>query len=209
MSHRTALLLALVGVTAGCNPAITDLGDADADVLAQVARVSQGQVTPAERVLVDLLQRGSRDPGSPLDLPQLDSLYALTSSERLSGDAQDLIRRHDRVSREAWAAIDAGDAGAGERWLEEARGIQSDFVASRLGRGGALGYIALVDRSLEQSRAAVSERTPRRVVRMLDTATDLHDEAREAIRAGRIADAFDLASHAAGLANTISASLQD
>lgn len=209
MNSRLALtLLIAVAGTAACDAAITDIGQADSELLAQVARVSSGSVTPGERVLVEMLQRAATDEEAPIVLPQLDSLFTLA----LRDDAPDpdrLASRHRTLVRDAWRAIDAGDPTAGERWLNEARSVQSELVASRFGTAGALGYIALVGRSLDRSEALEGPRSARHIRHMLDTARDLYAESRDAVRQGRLALAFDLASHAAGLANTIGASVRD
>jgi hypothetical protein len=191
-----------------CDATVTELDQIDSDLLAQVARISDGSLTAAERVLVDLMRRPDAAPPDLLVIPQLDSLFALVVNDRSpdwAGHAARVDRQHADALAEAWREIENGNAPDGERRLLDARRVQSETVAERLGKAGAWGYIALVGTSLERSRESADERAPRRFRAMLGSAFDLRDDARAALREGRMADAFDLASHAAGLANTLAA----
>jgi len=199
------MLTAVITLGPACDRTVTGIDQVDAGVLAQAARISHGNAIPAERVLVDLLGRSERPDGGLL-VPEMDSLFTLVLADR-EVDTRDWMRdaelRHRTLMAEAWKAIDARQPRTGERRLIEARALQSDVVAHALGRGGAVGYSAIVGLSLERSRGRLDATTPRRVRHMLETAFDLHEDAVEAIREGRLASAFDLAAHAAGLANTI------
>jgi hypothetical protein len=207
MRKRFLLCLAPC-VLAACDASITDVGEIDADVLAQVARVSAGSATPAERVLVDLFGRmdsGRNDGATPV-LPQLDSLFVLTLADPTPEFAERAASTgdyHEKLVRDAWSAIDAGDSENGERLLVDARDLQSDVVAGRLGKAGALGYIALVGRALDRARREADPDSDPRLTSMLDSALDLREDATRAVREDRLSDAFDLASHAAGLANAL------
>lgn len=204
--RRQALLCLLPFVICACDASVTDIDDIDADVLAQVARVSAGDATPAERVLVELLRRDDADwlTDTASDLPQLDSLFALTLADpdrESSARAPGVRARYEQLVRQAWDAIDAGDASGGERLLVGARALQSEVVGQRLGKAGALGYIALIERALDRARRQTGPQTPLGLASMLDSAVDLCEDASRAVRDDRLAEAFDLASHAAGLAN--------
>jgi hypothetical protein len=189
-----------------CDATVTEFDQIDGDVLAQVARIADGSLTPAERVLVDLMRRSDVESSGPVIIPQLDSLFTLVVEDRSAdwaGEAARAARQHDGALADAWHQIENGSPGEGERRLMDARGVQSRTVARRLGRTGALGYIAIVAQSLERSSDRLGRSAPRRLRAMLDSALDLDNDARSALREGRVAEAFDLASHAAGLANTL------
>lgn len=202
MRFRFALLAFFLVVA--CDATVTDIGKIDADLLAQVARIPDGSLTPAEVVLVDLLRSADSADGGAPQIPQLDSLFTLVTTGRSDGSAA-VASRFSDIVESAWRHIDDGANATGECELIEARTLQSRVVADRLGTRGALGYVTIVSASLEHSDETVNARTPRRYRAMLESAFDLRDDARNAIRDGRVADAFDLASHAAGLANALAA----
>jgi len=206
MRRQSLLCLLPFVVVCACDASVTSIDEIDADVLAQVARVSAGDATPAERVLVELLRRDDADwlNDTASDLPQLDSLFALTLADpdrESAAQAVALRAQYEQLVRQAWDAIDAGDAEGGEQLLVHARSLQSEIVGRRLGKAGALGYIALIDRALDRARRQTGPQTPLGLASMLDSAVDLCDDASRAVREDRLAEAFDLASHAAGLAN--------
>lgn len=205
MRIRFSLVLACT-ITIACDATVTEIDQIDSDLLAQVARISDGSLTPAERVLVDVMRRSDAGPAEQVLVPQLDSLFTLVVEDQSAGwtgEAARAARQHDGLLADAWHEIENGSASDGERRLMDARRLQSETVARRLGRAGAMGYIAIVTRSLERSSDRLEGMAPRRLRAMIDSALDLGDDARAALREGRVAEAFDLASHAAGLANTL------
>jgi hypothetical protein len=211
VAMRASLLVAAGGVALGCDATIVGLDPVDGSVLDVITRVSTGQLSPAEQVLLDLLRPADGRRGDPSYIPQLDSLFDLVIADRSPAFAERAIEvrlQHEILIRDAWREIDAGNTGAGERGLLEARSVQTQLVAQRLGRVGALIYVAAVSRSLQHAFDRADSGMPRRSRSMLRSALDLRDDARAAIRNGRLPAAFDFASHAAGLANTLASGAQ-
>ena len=199
---RSYLLLAVLAGATSCDASVAGIDGVDAGHIERLSRITTRSLTPVERALLDTFV-GLGESGPSPAIPQLQRLFEL-SLESEAGhalDAAESIRRqHEDAVSQAWAAIDAGQDGAGERALVEARAMQVKWTAELMGPMAVRAYVAVLGASLD--RVEESSGSPQWGHR-LDSARNLTADARTAIATGDLAAAIDIASHAAGLANTL------
>lgn len=209
---RILVLLSLVlpGIVA-CDASPTAIDSLDSTRLEQLVLATNGSVTPAERVLLDVLARIEDPDGTPIELPHLDSLFqlALTAEAgRSPARAARLRNEHDEIIARAWQAIDAGETRTGERILAEARSSQARSVTEILGVNASAAFVSLLGRALDLADEELLASDPaglgpRGPGRMAESARDLEADARMALARGDAARALDIATHAAGLVNSL------
>jgi hypothetical protein len=167
---------------------------------------------PAQRVLLDLVDRLESRQLAPGRLPGLDSLFqlAVLDESRLSAADADATRSAHRMRLEdAWTAIERGSRTHGEAELERARTYQAETIVRVLGPGAPVAWLSIVSRTLEyasrpdaaRDRRGEPAAASRSAVAL--TARDLLADAREALGRGDTVTALDYATHAAGLVNLL------
>lgn len=151
-----------------------------------------------------------------MSLPTLESLFddAVTRLRLLRGPlhARTALEPVSSLQAEAAEAVRSGDRDRAHAALTAVRREQIALVLHVLGPDVPQRQLTAVRAALRDAGAATGRslnagRDVHRLERMLAVARDIEDRATEAMRAGRIDDALDLASHAASLINTLNAEL--
>jgi len=196
---------------AGCDLAPTALDELDASNVEHLIRAAADRdPDPAHRVLYQLAAADGDKPDAVSRLPQLDSLFDLALSAEAVTDRDRAERDrllHSSMVDEAWSAITRGEANTGDRALVSIRRFQAETVVRVLGAPTALLYQTLLERSIREATRQLetkpqNEETPR-LEQMIDTIRELRMDARKAFADGDAAGSIDIATHAAGLANTL------
>jgi hypothetical protein len=114
---------------------------------------------------------------------------------------------------DAWSAIARGETAHGERTLASVRRFQAETVVRVFGAPTALLYNTLLERSIRAAtrrlEAAPADDEAARLEQMLSTIRELQMDARRAWADGDAAGSVDIASHAAGLANSLARRLAE
>jgi hypothetical protein len=159
-----------------------------------------GDVTEAARLL------GNID-DAIIELRRLRGVESLFPevAPRLAPEA---LRRHARLQGDAQAALRSGDRAGARAKLEAVRAEEIRLVLQASDERAFIRLLGQVSAALGELRnsvqnAAASDGDLLRLERMLATAHDLHQQARQAEAAGDHARALDLGSHAAGLLNSM------
>lgn len=204
---RWTVLLTCLLASCDLSPTAIDAMD-EGELRAHVTRAAPAG--PARTVWLNLLADFDRAPSNVPQLPGLDSLFILSSSLTNRGTESSLRAEHRRLVDEAWVAIGRGDTDVGEDGLTAARSYQAERVIESLGPGTALVMITLVSRGLERLQEQPAPAAQQERIRAMSlTARDLLADARQALARRQPALALDLATHAAGLVNSMQALLRE
>ena len=205
---RIFVILALTAGTVSCDA--SGISGVDAGHIERLARITSRSLTPVERTLLDIFV-GLEEPAARPRLPLLQKLFDLAldgPSVHSQDGAEDMRRQHDEAVQRAWAAIYEGDRGPGERALVEARVLQVRMTAEAMGPIAVRAYVALLGVCLDHIENTPMKANEAAHGHMLDTARNLAADAGMAIAAGDMAQAIDIAEHAAGLVNALLSATQ-
>jgi hypothetical protein len=118
------------------------------------------------------------------------------------------LRHHARLSSEARAAVKSGRRSIATAKLNELRAEEIRIVLQATGNRASRELVTQVGETVTDLETALDRmredgKETARARRMLQVATDMYNRGREAEAAGDNATALDLASHAAGLLNSL------
>jgi hypothetical protein len=204
-------------VLAGCDLSPTSLDALDSSSVERLIRAAaERDPDPAHRVLYQLAESGADGHTSPAHLPQLDSLYELALSAQAVTDpprAEQDRRRVRVMTDDAWSAIARGETSDGDRRLVSVRRFQAETVVRVFGAPTAALYQTLLERTIRDATHQLGTNPPDEgtptLEAMIATIRELQMDARQAWAAGDAATSVDIATHAAGLANTLSRRLTE
>jgi hypothetical protein len=144
-------------------------------------------------------------------MPVLEELFATavarTRSESGPSAADTILHEQSRLNADAVAAVDTLDRGAEHQRLQSVREYQARVCSEVLGVATVSDYLARIEAGLRETEAVLKplpiSTEVTRLKRMQAAITNLTDRARAALTDGDGVRSIDLATHAAGLLNTL------
>jgi hypothetical protein len=197
-------------MAAACDRSPTSLDAGQADglraVLASADRAGPGS---PESMLRDAAQQLATAVEATPRLPVLEGLFSMAVARieaRQGASASAQMRDRQRaLASEAWLTVDQGDVDGGGERLSAARRYMAVCAVEELGQAVVTAYVAVVGLAIERASVMVAnpDADVDRPRRMAESARDIHADARDALLRADFAAAIDVASHAAGLLNTL------
>jgi len=202
--YRIAILLLAAGCMA-CDASVAGIDGVDAGHIERLARITSRSLTPVENGLLDAFRQLQSDRFPPT-LPQLQTLFDLVLEGEAAHSAEaaaELRRQYSDATARAWADIDGGRTGPGQRGLFEARALEVRLTTEAMGPTAVRAYVALLGAAVNRLEDEPVGRVNGPHDHLIATARNLVADARMLVADGDMPGAIDVATHAAGLLNTI------
>jgi hypothetical protein len=184
---------------------------------AQVARrTSATESLLASALAADRLRETRRAIQVAERMPVLEELFAtaVARTRRVSGPsaAQSIIEEQGRMTADAVASVDTLGLGEEHQRLQSVREYQARVCSEALGMDAIRDYVERIEAGTRATEAVLKplpiSTEVTRFKRMQAAITNLTDRARAALVEGDSVRSLDLATHAAGLLNTLRDALQ-